>query len=69
MQKYLAALDEKVRLPNEMESIGLILCKSVNHEEARFALAKTLSPLKVATYKTKLPDKELILKRLEQFKI
>ena len=69
MQKYLAALDEKVRLPDEKESIGLILCKSGNHEEVRFALAKTLSPVKVATYKTKLPDKELILKRLEQFKI
>ncbi len=69
MQKYLAALDEKVRLPNEKESIGLILCKSKNHEEVRFALAKTMSPVKVATYKTKLPNKELIIKRLEQFKI
>jgi len=28
MQKYLAALDEKVRLLDEKESIGLILCKS-----------------------------------------
>lgn len=69
MQKYLAALDEKVRLLDEKESIGLILCKSQNHEEVRFALAKTLSPVKVATYKTKLPDKKLIIKRLEQFKI
>ena len=69
MQKYLAALDEKIRLPDERESIGLILCKSRNHEEVRFALAKTLSPVKVATYKTKLPGKELIVKRLEQFKI
>lgn len=69
MQKYLAALDEKVRLPDEKESIGLMLCKSGNHEEVRFALAKTLSPVKVAIYKTKLPDKELILKRLEQFKV
>jgi len=69
MQKYLAALDEKVRLLDEKESIGLILCKSQNHEEVRFALAKTLSPVKVATYRTKLPDKKLIIKRLEQFKI
>lgn len=69
MQKYLAALDEKVRLPNEKESIGLILCKSKNHEEVRFALAKTTSPVKVATYETKLPNKQLILKRLEQFKV
>ncbi|MEA2067329.1 MAG: PDDEXK nuclease domain-containing protein [Thermotogota bacterium] len=67
MQKYLAALDKKIRLPDEKESIGLILCKSKNYEEVRFALAKTLSPIKVATYKTKLPDKKLILKRLEQF--
>jgi len=69
MQKYLAALDEKVRLPDEKESVGLILCKSGHYEEVRFALAKTLSPVKVATYKTKLPSKELIIKRLEQFKI
>lgn len=69
MQKYLGALDEKVRLPDEKESIGLILCKSKNHEEVRFALAKTVSPVKVATYKTKLPDKKLIMRRLEQFKI
>lgn len=69
MQKYLAALDEKVRLPHEKESIGLILCKSKSHEEVKFALAKTMSPVKVATYKTKLPDKELIIKRLEQFRI
>ena len=69
MQKYLAALDEKARLPDEKESIGLILCKSKHHEEVRFALAKTLSPVKVATYRTKLPDRKLIIKRLEQFKI
>ena len=69
MQKYLAALDEKARLPDESESIGLILCKSKNHEEVRFALAKTLSPIKAATYRTKLPDEKLIMKRLEQFKI
>lgn len=69
MQKYLAALDEKVRLADEKESVGLILCKSKNREEVRFALAKTLSPVKVAVYKTKLPNKKLILKRLEQFKI
>lgn len=69
MQKYLSALDKKIKLPEENESIGLILCKSKNHEEVEFALAKTLSPVQVATYKTKLPDKTLILKRLEQFKV
>jgi predicted nuclease of restriction endonuclease-like (RecB) superfamily len=66
MQKYLSALDEKVKLPEEKESIGLILCKSKNHEEVKFALAKTLSPMKVATYKTMLPDKKLIEERLKQ---
>lgn len=69
MQKYLAALDEKTRLPGEMDSIGLILCKSKNSEEVRFALAKTISPIKVAVYRTKLPDKSLILRRLGQLKI
>jgi predicted nuclease of restriction endonuclease-like (RecB) superfamily len=69
MQKYLAALDEKVRLPKEMESIGLILCKSKNHEEVKFALAKTTSSVKVATYKTKLPDQKLIIERLSKLKL
>ncbi len=66
MQKYLAALNEKVRLPSEMESIGLVLCKSKNREEGRFALAGTTSPVKVATYKTRLPETRLILKRRGQ---
>ena len=69
MQKYLPALDEKIRIPDEKESVGLILCKSKNYEEVWFALAKTLSPIKVAIYKTKLPDKKLILERLKQFRI
>ena len=66
MQKYLAALNEKVRMPHEMESIGILLCKSKNKEEVRFALAGTTSPMKVATYKTQLPDTKLILKKLSQ---
>lgn len=69
MQFYLNLLDEKVRNKDENLSVGLILCKSKNHEEVRFALAKTLSPIKVAAYIKKLPDKKLILKRLEHFKI
>ncbi len=66
MQKYLAALNEKVRLPSETESIGIVLCKSKGKEEVRFALAGTTSPLKVATYMTKLPSTKLILKKLGQ---
>ncbi|MDI6730770.1 MAG: PDDEXK nuclease domain-containing protein, partial [Candidatus Altarchaeum sp.] len=69
MQKYLAALDEKIRLLDEKESVGLILCKSKNYKEVWFAIAKTLSSIKVAAYKTKLPDKKLILERLKQFRI
>lgn len=68
MQMYLAALDEKVRMPGEQDSIGLILCKSKDHEEVRFALAHSLSPMKIADYKTKLPDKKLILAKLKQLK-
>ncbi|MDD4877613.1 MAG: PDDEXK nuclease domain-containing protein [Candidatus Nanoarchaeia archaeon] len=66
IQKYLAALNEKVRLPSERESIGIVLCKSKGKEEVRFALAGTTSPLKVATYMTKLPSAKLILKKLGQ---
>jgi predicted nuclease of restriction endonuclease-like (RecB) superfamily len=69
MQFYLNLLDGKVRNTNENPSIGLILCKSKEHDEVKFALAKTVSPIKVATYTKKLPDKKLILKRLENIKI
>jgi len=64
MQFYLTALDEKVKSEEENPSIGLILCKSKNEEIVRMAINKTLSPIKVASYMTKIIDKKLLERKL-----
>lgn len=69
MQFYLGALDEMVRLKDENESIGIILCRSKEKGIVEFAMSKNCAPIKVATYKTALPQKELIERRLEQIKL
>lgn len=51
MQFYLAVLDDKVRMPDENPSIGIILCKAKNRVIAEYALRDTAKPLGVATYK------------------
>ena len=65
-QFYLAALDERVRLPHEKPSIGLILCKSANGVQMRLALTAAARKIGVATYQTALPEERLILQRLKQ---
>jgi len=64
MQFYLSALDEKVKSKDENPSVGLILCKSKNEDVVRMTISKTISPIKVAAYKTKIIDKELLKKKL-----
>lgn len=57
MQFYLAVLDDKVRLPDESPSIGIILCKSKDRTIVEYALRETNKPIGVAAYRivTKLP--------------
>jgi len=57
MQFYLSALDDKVRLPNENPSIGIIICKEKDRTIVEYALRDTSKPIGVATYKitSKLP--------------
>lgn len=69
MQFYLSALDDLVRLPDENPSIGLILCRSKKASIVRYALSKAYKPIKIATFRTKLPDKKLIQQRLERIKL
>jgi predicted nuclease of restriction endonuclease-like (RecB) superfamily len=64
MQFYLAALDEKIKIKDENPSVGLILCKSKDEEVVRIAISKALSPMKVATYRTKIIDRRLLKKKL-----
>ncbi len=75
MQFYLAALDDKVRLPEENYSIGIILCKSKNKTIVEYALKESNKPIGVATYqivstlpqelKNQLPAPEQVAKLLE----
>ncbi|MEA3436587.1 MAG: PDDEXK nuclease domain-containing protein [Thermodesulfobacteriota bacterium] len=64
MQFYLSALDEKVKLQEENPSVGLILCKSKDGEVVRIAVSRMVSPMKVATYKTKIIDQKLLKRKL-----
>jgi predicted nuclease of restriction endonuclease-like (RecB) superfamily len=50
MQFYLAALDEKIRLPGENPSIGIILCKSKDRTIVEYALRQAAGPIGVAKY-------------------
>jgi len=64
MQFYLASLDEQNKLETENPSVGLILCKEKNSEVVRIALSRAISPVKIATYKTKIIDKKLLQQKL-----
>jgi predicted nuclease of restriction endonuclease-like (RecB) superfamily len=75
MQFYLAALDDKVKQPDENSSIGIILCKSKNKTIVEYALRESNKPIGVATYqivstvpqelKNKLPAPEQVAKLLQ----
>ncbi|WP_243122920.1 PDDEXK nuclease domain-containing protein [Criibacterium bergeronii] len=58
MQLYLEVLDEKVKLPDENPSIGIIICKSKDKTFVEYALRRTNAPIGVATYQLRntLPD-------------
>lgn len=50
MQFYLTVLDEKVKLPEENPSIGIIICKSKNRTVVEYALKSASKPIGVSTY-------------------
>jgi predicted nuclease of restriction endonuclease-like (RecB) superfamily len=56
---YLSALDDYVRKPHENPSVGIILCKEINHTFVQFAVRDYSKPLGVATYRTsdEMPEK------------
>ena len=59
MNFYLSALDDMVKQPHELPSIGIILCKEKNNKTVEFSFRDIKSSMGVATYKTsdKLPKK------------
>jgi len=50
MQFYLALLDDRVRIPEEQASIGIILCKLKDRTVVEYALRESNKPIGVATY-------------------
>ncbi|MFH1001293.1 MAG: PDDEXK nuclease domain-containing protein [Bacteroidota bacterium] len=63
---YLEALDRDVRKTNENPSIGILICKDKDSEVVEYALSRSLSPTMVSEYKTQLPDKKLLQKKLHE---
>jgi len=63
---YLEALDRDVRKPNENPSIGVLLCKDKDSEVVEYALSRYLSPTMISEYKTQLPDKKLLQRKLQE---
>jgi len=76
MQFYLSVLDDKVKLPEENPSMGIIICKSKNRTVVEYALNTATKPMGVADYslsktlpkelKGLLPSPEEITKSLEE---
>lgn len=58
MNFYLELLDEKVRLPEENPSIGIVLCAEKDHLEVEYALRSSGKPIGVAEYQlsSELPE-------------
>ena len=67
---YLTALDELVRLPEENQSVGILLCRNKNNAEVEFALRDISKPMGVATYRSveELPDAYRALPSAEELK-
>ena len=54
---YLSLLNDKVKLPHENDSIGIIICKEKNRTIVEYSLKTSSMPIGVSTYTTttKLP--------------
>jgi predicted nuclease of restriction endonuclease-like (RecB) superfamily len=64
---YLEALDRDIRKPHENPSVGVLLCKSKDAEVVDYALSRSMSPAMIAEYKTNLPDRALLQRKLHEF--
>lgn len=63
---YLEALDRDVKRQNENPSIGILLCKDKDSEVVEYAMNRSLSPTMVSEYKTQLPDKKILQRKLHE---
>lgn len=76
MEFYLSILNDKIKLPNENDSIGIIICKEKNRTVVEYSLKSSRMPIGVASYKTSaqlpkeykklLPSEKEIVKRINE---
>lgn len=76
MEFYLSVLNDKVKLPQENDSIGIIICKEKDRTIVEYSLKTSQMPIGVATYTTSsvlpkeyqklLPDENEIIKRINE---
>ncbi len=66
MMLYLRYLNKNDRHEGEESPIGLILCSEGNTEHIEYLMLDEDSPIKVAQYYTKLPDKKLLSEKLQK---
>ena len=66
MLLYLRYLNRHDRKEGEESPIGLILCSEGNTEHIEYLLLDEDSPIKVAQYFTKLPDKKILSEKLQR---
>ena len=69
MDFYLEGLDRQVKKEDENPSVGLILCSDKNEEVAEYAMSRTMSPMLVSQYQLKLPDKEMLQRKLQELSV
>ncbi len=77
MEFYLSVINDTIKLPNENEAIGIIICKSKDRTIVEYSLKSSNLPIGVATYKTStvlpkeykdlLPSKMEIANKLNQY--
>lgn len=63
---YLEALDRDIKKIHEKPSVGVLLCKTKDDTVVEYAISKNLSPALIAEYETKLINKGLLQKKIEQ---
>jgi len=77
MEFYLSVLNDKIKLPNENDSIGIIICKEKNRTIVEYSLKTSTMPIGVATYATSsslpkslqalLPQSSEIAEKIEKY--
>jgi hypothetical protein len=65
MNKYISYYRNNRQYAFEQETIGLIICKEIGHEEVIYALDGLEEKIFVALYKTKLPSEDKIKKLIK----